>query len=265
MSGVTLKLSQVRQIFRLIGEVRELGADPNRWRPHMLKRLRALLNAELVISSEIHFRTSPKAKAGSGIMRVHDLGWGCGGADDVWQIRTELDEKPEMFRVSAVTNQSAGGASPIDGSDPVVIKPIAQLSAGTRFILSQRSLSHLGAVDQLGVHRAHDAAPFTHVEHRLVQLFHTELARLWKKDALQKAKNPDVELPPRLAQTLLALQSGCSEKEVSQRLGISQHTVHNYVKALHQRLGVSSRGELLSKTPRADGFTPKLGLDSLAN
>ena len=256
MSEPKLTLRDVRAMFRLIGEVRELGADPNRWRPHMLKRLRKRLGAEVVISSEIHFRSSPIAPAGSGIMRVHDLGWGCSGENQMWQIRTVSDDKPEMFRVAVV-----GVGASADDSGTVPVKPITPFSGGTRFILSQRSLPHLGAIDQLGVHSAHDGPPFTVVDHRLVHLFHSELARLWKKDALRKAKNPNLELPPRLAQTLAALQGGCSEKEVSVRLGISQHTVHNYVKALHQRLGVSSRGELLAKTPRSDAFTPKLGMD----
>ena len=77
-------------------------------------------------------------------------------------------------------------------------------------------------------------------------------------DALKKARDPASELPPRLSQTLAALQSGCSEKEISTKLGISPHTVHNYVKALHQRLGVSSRGELLAKMKKQEGFLPKL-------
>jgi DNA-binding CsgD family transcriptional regulator len=189
-------------------------------------------------------------------MQVHDLGWGCSGDGETWQIKTVADETPEMFRVSRIAN------TPVtSGGDLIPVKPISKTTAGTRFILSQRPLPHLGAVDQLGVHRAHDAPPFTRVEHRLVHIFHSELARLWKRDALRKAKNPDAELPPRLAETLAALQAGCSEKEVSLRLGISQHTVHNYVKALHQRLGVSSRGELLAKVPRADGFVPRLSLD----
>ena len=257
MGVVHLKLGDVRAMFRLIGEVRELGGDPNRWRPHMLKSLRKQLGAEIVVSSEIHFRQSPNAKPG--IMRVHDLGWGCSGPDETWQIRTMVDEKPEIFRVFCVGDTSAATSG-----DRVAVKPLSKLSGGTRFILSQRSLPHLGTVDQLGIHRTHDVQPFTPEHHRLVHLFHAELARLWNKDALDKARSPDADLPPRLAQTLEALQGGCSEKEVSVRLGISRHTVHNYVKALHQRLGVSSRGELLSKAPRAGGFTPKMGLDSSA-
>jgi DNA-binding CsgD family transcriptional regulator len=58
-------------------------------------------------------------------------------------------------------------------------------------------------------------------------------------------------LPPRHRQTLERLLAGDSEKQIAARLGISPHTVHQYVKALHKRFGVSSRGELLAKWVRA--------------
>jgi DNA-binding CsgD family transcriptional regulator len=57
----------------------------------------------------------------------------------------------------------------------------------------------------------------------------------------------DATLSPRLRQTLQSLLKGVSEKQVAQRLGLSQHTVHVYVKKLYRRYGVSSRGELLAR------------------
>ena len=64
---------------RVLYAMRELGADPEAWRPHLVKRLGSLLHAELVTSSEVHFR---KLKTPGG-MRVLDIGWGAdahGGA-----------------------------------------------------------------------------------------------------------------------------------------------------------------------------------------
>jgi hypothetical protein len=268
-----LKLKDLRQIFRLIGEVRELGADPSRWRPHMVRRLRKLLRAEIVISSEIFVRTSPNSAKCPGVVRIHDIGWGCDGGgdgdgDEVWRIQTERDEKPENYWLSVLAETLSPPEQKGEQTDLVAVKPTKPIYGGTSFILSQYPLPHLGAIDQLGLHRTRNGPggdePFTDVDHRLVRLFHVELGRLWKKDALKKAKDPASELPPRLAQTLAALQSGSSEKQVSIQLGISPHTVHNYVKILHQRLGVSSRGELLAKTPRADGFLPKLSIEAPA-
>jgi hypothetical protein len=240
-------------------EIRELSSDPGRWRAHLVCRLRSMLQAELVISSEVHVRVIlGQGAAAGGKMRIVDVGWGCSGEDDhVWSIHTESDALPEEFMLSLLANQPAS----LDPAAPVLVKPTVALRGGKSFVLSQYTLPHRGTVDQLGLHKKAGQPAFTPQQHRLIRLFHVELGRLWRKDALVKAGDPGSELPPRLSQTLAALQAGCSEKEVSIRLGISQHTVHNYVKALHQRLGVTSRGELLSKVPQADGFLPRFSVD----
>jgi FixJ family two-component response regulator len=54
------------------------------------------------------------------------------------------------------------------------------------------------------------------------------------------------QLTPRLRQTLELLLQGDSEKQVAFRLGLSRHTVHDYVKSLHRHFGVQSRGELMA-------------------
>jgi DNA-binding CsgD family transcriptional regulator len=252
--GLHLKLRDVRAAFRLIGEVRELGDDPAKWRPHMVRRLRTMFRAEVVVSSEVHVRANGST---DGSLRVIDVGWGCDGSDGdhVWRIQSESDAPPDTFML-AVT----AGAAP-DATAPVPVRPTVPVRGGTTFVLSQYPLAHLGAIDQLGLHRGFEDGPFNPADHRLARLFHVELGRLWRRDALRKATDPLSDLPPRLAQTLVALQAGCSEKEVSTRLGISAHTVHNYVKALHQRYGVASRGELLAKAPKpAAGFVPKFSV-----
>jgi len=80
--AVRLRLKEVRRVFRLIGEVRQIGADPDQWRPHMIRRLRQLLGAHVVISSEVHFRTT----ATPGLFHVTDIGWGCDDDKHTWRI-----------------------------------------------------------------------------------------------------------------------------------------------------------------------------------
>ena len=41
-----LTLAQVRAVHRLVGECRELGDEPRRWRPHLLAGANALLEIE---------------------------------------------------------------------------------------------------------------------------------------------------------------------------------------------------------------------------
>jgi DNA-binding CsgD family transcriptional regulator len=238
----------------------------------MVRSLGKLMNAAIVVSSEIHFRRPRSSEAReAGVYHVHDFGWGCDQDGNTWQINTERDEKPEAYWLEVLGKKGGSKADAEEGNaddakeedEPLVaITPARAVYGGTSFVLSQFPLPHLGAVDQLGLHRAWGNQPFSRAEHKLIRLFHTELGRLWKKDALRQAQDPTSDLPPRLAQTLAELQAGASEKQVSIALGISRHTVHNYVKALHRRLGVSSRGELLAKSraSSAGDFTPKLSV-----
>jgi FixJ family two-component response regulator len=54
-------------------------------------------------------------------------------------------------------------------------------------------------------------------------------------------------LAPRLEETLRALMTGASEKQIADTLGVSKHTLHQYVKTLYRRFSVSSRPELMAK------------------
>ncbi|HSI33729.1 MAG: helix-turn-helix transcriptional regulator [Phycisphaerae bacterium] len=250
-----LRLRDVRNVFRILGEIRELGADPKAWRPHMTARLCKIFHAELVISSEVHARTTP---ASPDRLRITDIGWGADSDGHTWEIRSERDDETlAAWRLAAghIPKEPAAGAE-------VPVRPIKNVYGGKSFVLSQYPLPHINAVDQLGVHRAFGDTPFTGTEHKLIHIFHTELGRFWRREALKKAKDPTSDLPPRLSQTLHELLGGLSEKEIAAKLDLSRHTIHNYVKALHQRFEVSSRGELLAKVGAATkpDFTPKLSI-----
>jgi DNA-binding CsgD family transcriptional regulator len=54
-------------------------------------------------------------------------------------------------------------------------------------------------------------------------------------------------LAPRYRRVLERLLGGDSEKQIAHALGLSRHTVHEYVKRIYRAFGVESRGELLSK------------------
>jgi DNA-binding CsgD family transcriptional regulator len=232
----------------------------------MIKRLRKLFAAEIVISSEVHAQTMKNP----GHVRVIDLGWGCDSEENTWQIQAERDdENLETWRLAAGHIPEIAEPLParVEGkhedSIDIPVRPLKPVYGGKSFVLSQYSLPHISAVDQLGLHRSFGDAPFSSAEHRLIRLFHSELGRLWRKDALRHASDPHQDLPPRLSQTLTELLAGHSEKEIAAKLDLSRHTIHNYVKALHQRFEVSSRGELLAKAGAAvknTGFTPKLSI-----
>lgn len=74
--------------------------------------------------------------------------------------------------------------------------------------------------------------------------------------------DPTAGLCPRQRQTLDRLLAGDSEKQIAIRLGVSQHTIHAYVKGLYRHFNVNSRGELLARfvsvpPGRANGSAPR--------
>ncbi|MGF1634462.1 MAG: response regulator transcription factor [Phycisphaerae bacterium] len=248
-----LSLRQVRSVFRLVGDARDQGDDPARWRPHVCQQLRRLTGAEIVVSSEVY------VMRGRGATRVADVGWICEGpgTDGCRRIEQVVDADVDQFWLMTGNDPLAEA----DDEHRVPVKPTKSVHGGENFVFSQIALPHAMAVDQLGLHRG-GGPPFTAATRKLVRLLHVELARFWRRDVLAAAKDAGSDLPPRLSQTLDGLLEGLSEKEIAYRLELSQHTVHNYVKALHQRYEVSSRGELLAKAAEArTGFRPKLTLE----
>ena len=119
----------------------------------------------------------------------------------------------------------------------------------------------------LAVLRGAGEQPFGDRECRLADLFHEEAGRLYGIDAPPPAdlpiprgpavvqvggffEAPDARLaalPPRLRPVLNHLLEGQGEKQVAIQLGLSRHTVHEYVKVLYRKLNVSSRGELMAQ------------------
>lgn len=66
------------------------------------------------------------------------------------------------------------------------------------------------------------------------------------KGRLFQSPVPGRPLAPRVAQTLERVLKGDSEKQIAAKLGLSPHTVHDYMKTLYREFGVSTRAELLA-------------------
>lgn len=59
-------------------------------------------------------------------------------------------------------------------------------------------------------------------------------------------------LPIRLRKVAGCLLAGDTEKQAAQKLGLSTHTVHGYIKDLYKAFGVNSRPELLIRLLQED-------------
>lgn len=99
-----------------------------------------------------------------------------------------------------------------------------------------------------GLHRAWGKPLFSDRDRAIALLTMTSID--WLFDGLRAELHGQELLSsvsPRLLHTLAALLRGDSEKQAARRLGVSPHTVHEYVKRLHKQLNAKSRGELMSR------------------
>lgn len=103
--------------------------------------------------------------------------------------------------------------------------------------------------DELCVHRDVGDAPFTPRQQKMLHLFHLESD--WVYRPAPAPADPQVaRLAPRVKRVLDLLLAGDGEKQVATKLGLSRHTVHQYVKMLYRELEVSSRAELMARCLR---------------
>src|SRR5439155_22559546 len=91
-----------------------------------------------------------------------------------------------------------------------------------------------------------DNNPFTDRESQLLDLCLSQMAWPYQPDDVPSDPR-FAALQPRLRKVMQRLLEGDAEKQVAAKLGLSKHTVHEYVKMIYQQLGVSSRSEWLAE------------------
>ncbi len=262
-----LRFRDLRDIYRLIGDCRDLGANVRSWREHMLQGLRRLVDAQVAVGSEV--RTGGPERRIE-VRHCIDLGW-ASAASRAYFLRY-LDGggvvgDPTLWTCLNLAHPLATRRrEQLIGDRPwfnsVEYNEFRRPAGSDDWLGSIASPAEFPAFQVINLDRPPGAKRFTPRETRLVHLFHHELKRLipvflaWDEDGYLAG------LSLRLRQTLGCLLEGDSEKQVALRLGLSRHTVHEYVKTLYRRFDVSSRAELLAYClrirPPGRGVPPSL-------
>jgi len=96
----------------------------------------------------------------------------------------------------------------------------------------------------VGFHRLKGKPNFSDRDVTLVHLIFNQVDWLHRHGTNEPAGEKTLQLGPRLRQVLILLLQGDSKQEIAAKLGISEHTVGDYTKALHKHFNVNSRPEL---------------------
>lgn len=254
-----LRLSDVREAFRLVGECRDLGDHAAGWLARVGDGLRPLVGADVVLAT---LQPPGPFHRFDTALALYDAGW-----------------ESEARRSHCL--RYIGGTDYLGSPDvvayralgrPNVVVPRSRLVADRDWYRSPHFHEHWrpGGVDHyvvavglaetgtattlVNLSREVGRRRFTRREVRLIRLVHEEVGRLIG-GPLAIGPDPTRGLPPRLGRALECLLDGDSEKQVAVRLGISPHTAHQYVKELYRHFGVASRGELHARVARRSART----------
>ncbi|HEY8746429.1 MAG TPA: LuxR C-terminal-related transcriptional regulator [Tepidisphaeraceae bacterium] len=249
-----LRLREHREAAELLGEVIELGSDAAVWRPHFLRGMSKLLGAQVVLSLDCE-----GAFPGSQPRLVSplDLGWeSVETRNRFYQYFTQGDVKSDPAAVALFAQMQRTRFSTTCRRDlvddqawygsPTVYE--ARRSGNVDdFVCSCVALAP-GLLHGFIVYRGWGEQPFETRQRRLARFAHVLLLRALQARASDRGVMMNVaELSPRLRQTLELLVAGDGMKQIAMKLGISHHTVNDYIKALYKRAEVSSRAELVNQ------------------
>ncbi len=239
---------EVRSLIRLVADLRDLPDGSEAQRRTALAGIAGLVGAQVALWLTIDGLTGPNPA----IRGALDVGFAGDqerrtflaylNGEQARSLDPTLPRLPSLLTppVTVLTRDQIVSDQEWYGSEHV---QEYRRSAGVDSFIYGAHLGASGAPAQcLSLHRPWRDRPFSEGERLLVDLFYREC------EFLHEEPRPSITeaLPKRLRDTLAGLSKGLSEKEIAADLGLSQHTVHDYVKELHRRFGARSRGELMA-------------------
>ena len=246
----SLRFRDVRAVFRLIGECRDLGNEPGLWHRRMLEGLALLFGVLQAAGGEAWWE-----RPGRGMQPVAGYSVSADpAADDAFRAYNR-DEAYGSDPIHQAMNKLPGKlitrtrrqlVSDASWYRSATFNEYFRVGGIDHQLVSVFQVSDDGATSIVALNRRLGERDFSPRERRLLNFFHAELGRLIGGPLVGATDPSASRLSPRLQQTLACLLEGDSEKQVAARLGLSHATVHQYVTALYRHFTVQSRAQLLA-------------------
>jgi DNA-binding CsgD family transcriptional regulator len=267
--STSLRAKDYRALFQLIGECRELGADPLAWRDHFLQGACQLTSAVAGISTEAQgFFNEP----GFEVLRNRYRGFDDSAMRDHARYLAEqgfcrFDPPFARYVQLHRTLTTRSHEQLIDRDRWVRSKLFNEYFRPSYFDDRLLSGCRLRSPDGVGPGR-HDCIslmcalgdkPFRARDRRLVRLLHREIAPMIGRQLAATNEPSASQLSQQRRQVLECLLEGDSEKQVSARLGLTRQTVNQYVKAVYRHFRVHSRAQLMARWIRFERGDSKRG------
>lgn len=256
---MTLRLRDLRAVYELANECRDLGDDATLWREHLFERLSGLVGAGVGMGGEMAGCRAGKLRS----LGTADWGWQNGFDRAGWLKSCALLEADPL--ASASMNAYVARLRDDEG---VCLSRTDYLADDDWYRSQDYSVSHTaagtdmmlvcfravpGTADEFSgllFCRERGAKDFTPRDRELVREAHALVAPLIGGPLARFADPSPSGLPPRARQVLKCLLEGDGDKQVAARLGLSVLTVNQHTKRIYCHFGVASRAELLARWVR---------------
>ena len=251
-----IRSTDVRRLYRLVGECRDLGDDPAAWRDRLAHGLAEFADAEFVAIGSGDGLSEGKIR----ICGLRDTGLDNGLDRAGWEESVAGFERDpydtplyqEYFR--RLDSDDGVCLSRTDLADDREwyrswsYERVARPMGVDHFLWCYGALPAVpGRHAALVVTRAKGRRDFSAREKAIVRECH-DLVRPLVGGPLARFDEPSpADLPPRVRQVLRCLLEGDGDKQIAARLRISPHTINQYVKRIFTHFGVRSRTELLAR------------------
>jgi DNA-binding CsgD family transcriptional regulator len=252
-----LRVADVRAVYQLVGECRELGDDPSGWRRHLLAGVARLAGAAVAVEYEGAFLDPFRATG-----RI-EWGWETSGIDRTvfLCIQEELTRRGGAFipMVPAYFAARQTGLGPCLSRRDVLADAQWYPTTYYQDYHVPSGVDHMlycilpkpspggELIDLTLVRPRQERRDFTARQKAIVQEVHEKIAPLIGGPLAGFHEPAPADLPPRVRQTLRCLLEGDSDKQIATRLDVSRLTVNQYTKMIFAHFGVSSRAELLAR------------------
>ena len=246
-----LRLRDVREVFRLLADVRDLRGQPLLQRQRAVDGLCQLIGAWHGFCVEFNSFTPEKWVQATRVVT--------GGAPDSralrwfaeWAAYNRLNEDP-LVNVTTRMNRSIGAvqlrelqAVGLDSSSDIYHGWYEVSGVGDTLVSFFRHATPAVA-SGIALHRERTESAFNRRDRRMVRMFMAELYRLHQRGELDDG-HAQPALAPRQQQVLEQLLRGHSAKQIAAHLGLSQRTVEEYTCGLYEKFGVATRAELMAR------------------
>jgi len=249
-----IRLTDIREIDRLVYECLELWADPDEWRMHLVRGVARLCNVQLCGCE--HRAISPKNPQGKVVARASAF-W-----SDARTQRTfynALDGEPgshgmpnfeiavqRVLERSRVTVWRGDVVDEPQWRDSMFYQGVFEPVGLNDGLVSMSWDPRPGHFMFVSLNQFENEPAIQSRQRQLLRLTHDAIMPFVGKRLALEGQPSMHGLTPRRREALEWLLDGLSESELARKMHISPTTAHQYVGELYQHFGVNSRAQLMA-------------------